>query len=445
MDRPFRIGSDSLSKWRFSGALPRHDSPILYDFNDLLEIVNHDPAIISPESGTILRAGEIRKLVMRILTRGLVPKVAMFAALCAAAGCSQSASSIGDGLKSVKSMVTPSRTYAYRASEKERQCLARAMFFESNRSSRDGLVAVGSVVMNRKDAGKWGDNICDVVGAKRQFAPGVLSRRMNSKALPDVMAAADAVLKGERHPKVSKDVMFFHTAGLKFPYKNMRYTTVAGGNAFYYKAGRKQDRLPQPQQNDALPGVQDVMVAEAKPAPIPATIERPETQAQSVEQTQIAFAGDTPTAKKPVRTSLFGKKKALPVEEAQPAVVAEPVSLAEEEFQVVLADEAPIPSDPVEYIKPGKVKVQRASAAEVAFADDAPVPSEAVRAKLPKKTKAKPTPAQPVVAASTDTSIEAPSEERFGGDAQPAYTDSGLSDGDGAGNGILGQLTFDGN
>ena len=107
-------------------------------------------------------------------------------------------------------MVVPSHGY----SAPEKECLMRAMFFESNRSSRDGLVAVGTVVMNRVRSGKYGDTICEVVGAPRQFAPGVMTRPMNSKALPDVEAAADAVLKGERHPKV-KNSMYFHTAGLK--------------------------------------------------------------------------------------------------------------------------------------------------------------------------------------------------------------------------------------
>jgi spore germination cell wall hydrolase CwlJ-like protein len=78
-----------------------------------------------------------------------------------------------------------------------------------------------------------------VVGQKNQFAPGVLSRKMNSKALPDVMAAADAVLAGERHPALG-GAKFFHQAGLKFPYKNMHYVAVAGGNAFYDKRSRKE-------------------------------------------------------------------------------------------------------------------------------------------------------------------------------------------------------------
>ncbi len=42
------------------------------------------------------------------------------------------------------------------------------------------------------------------------------------------------MLDGQRHPKLGR-VMHFHTAGLRFPYTNMHYVAVAGGNAFYEK------------------------------------------------------------------------------------------------------------------------------------------------------------------------------------------------------------------
>jgi spore germination cell wall hydrolase CwlJ-like protein len=125
-----------------------------------------------------------------------------------------------------------------RSSNRERDCLMRAMYFESNRSSPEGLLAVGTVVMNRVANGAWGRSICGVVGAKRQFAPGVMSRKMQGN-LSDLTKLADKIIAGKRHPKISKRVMFFHTAGLKFPYRNMRYVHVAGGNAFYYKASRR--------------------------------------------------------------------------------------------------------------------------------------------------------------------------------------------------------------
>ena len=119
-----------------------------------------------------------------------------------------------------------------------RDCLARAMYFESNRSSDDGMLAVGTVVMNRVADKRYPNTVCAVVGQKNQFAPGVLTRKMDGKALPDVEAAAEAVLAGERHPAVHT-ARFFHQAGLTFPYKNMHYVLEAGGNAFYEKRSRR--------------------------------------------------------------------------------------------------------------------------------------------------------------------------------------------------------------
>lgn len=120
----------------------------------------------------------------------------------------------------------------------ERQCLMRAMYFESNRSSREGMIAVGTVVMNRVNSTAYPKTICGVVGQYKQFAPGVLTRPMTEKAsVARAREAADAVLRGERDKKV-KHAKFFHTAGLSFPYKNMHYVQVVGGNAFYEKRSR---------------------------------------------------------------------------------------------------------------------------------------------------------------------------------------------------------------
>lgn len=126
------------------------------------------------------------------------------------------------------------RKPAMAVSEAERDCLGRAMYFESNRSDAEGLLAVGTVVMNRLEAAAFPGGICEVVGQPRQFAPGVLTKPMRDKDLPKVADVADAVLAGERHPKVGR-AMYFHTAGRRFPYNNMHYVAVAGGNAFYEK------------------------------------------------------------------------------------------------------------------------------------------------------------------------------------------------------------------
>ena len=119
----------------------------------------------------------------------------------------------------------------------ERDCLGRAMYFESNRSDEEGLLAVGTVVMNRTEAALFPKGICEVVRQRGQFAAGVLTKPMQPKDLQRVADVTDAVLAGERHPKVGA-AMYFHTAGRRFHYPNMHYVAVAGGNAFYEKLTR---------------------------------------------------------------------------------------------------------------------------------------------------------------------------------------------------------------
>lgn len=127
-------------------------------------------------------------------------------------------------------------------------CMARAMYFESNRSSPDGMLAVGTVVMNRLKSGKYPNSVCGVVGQKKQFAPGVLSKPMG-KGRDLAYKTARVVLKGQRHPEVGR-AMFFHTAGYSYPYNNMHYVAILGGNAFYEKrrdASSTQDMVRQKQ------------------------------------------------------------------------------------------------------------------------------------------------------------------------------------------------------
>jgi spore germination cell wall hydrolase CwlJ-like protein len=163
-----------------------------------------------------------------------------------------------------------------------RECLARAMYFESNRSSNDGMLAVGTVVMNRYESGKYGKSVCEVVGAPRQFAPGVLSRAMTeSKSRERALSVAGEVLGGRRHPKVGK-AQFFHTAGYEPGYNNMRYVSIEGGNAFYEKVKKGEDtgglvRIARkgPRDIGDMIAVQETTMVAAKDAHAPPPADEP--------------------------------------------------------------------------------------------------------------------------------------------------------------------------
>lgn len=116
----------------------------------------------------------------------------------------------------------------------EKECMMRAMYFESNRSSAEGMLAVGTVVMNRLRDARYPKSVCGVVGQKNQFAQGVLTRPMTDSGAVLAAQVADQVLAGARHRGV-QNAQHFHTAGLRFPYNNMYYVLEAGGNEFYEK------------------------------------------------------------------------------------------------------------------------------------------------------------------------------------------------------------------
>jgi spore germination cell wall hydrolase CwlJ-like protein len=165
-----------------------------------------------------------------------------------------------------------------KADPRERDCLVRAMYFESNRSSESGLLGVGTVVMNRVESPRYPETICGVVGAPRQFATGVLTRPMVARDLPKAEAAADHILNGRRSKEVGA-AKHFHMAGLRFSYPNMHYVTVAGGNAFYVKGERPERRRIEE------PGYQ--LAAVTEPAPLATA---PATVSTSFAAAPLAFA-----------------------------------------------------------------------------------------------------------------------------------------------------------
>jgi hypothetical protein len=159
----------------------------------------------------------------------------------------------------------------------ERECLARVMYFESNRSSEDGMLAVGTVVMNRLDDPRYPKTVCGVVGQPQQFAEGALTKPVNPRLMARAERVADAVLEGRRHEKVAS-AKFFHTAGMSFPYRNMHYLVLAGGNAFYEKRtpgtfvpatpAEKGITTTQFASAERASRLRPIEVAEAEPAPM---------------------------------------------------------------------------------------------------------------------------------------------------------------------------------
>ncbi|WP_293809404.1 cell wall hydrolase [uncultured Bosea sp.] len=205
------------------------------------------------------------------------------------AATSAAAPAVKEPAKARKHAVTLAK-----ADPREKECLVRAMYFESNRSSESGLLGVGTVVMNRVESARYPETICGVVGAPRQFAAGVLTRPMPERTRPQIEALAEDILNGRRNEAVGS-AKHFHMAGMRFNYPNMHYVTVAGGNAFYLKGERpERRRIEEP----------TIQLASASTTSIPlTTASSSATAAASFAAAPLAFAPEAPAPKLPALES----------------------------------------------------------------------------------------------------------------------------------------------
>ncbi len=56
----------------------------------------------------------------------------------------------------------------------DQACLATTVYLEARNQSELGQRAVAEVALRRLDSGRWGENLCAVVTAPKQFAPTLL-------------------------------------------------------------------------------------------------------------------------------------------------------------------------------------------------------------------------------------------------------------------------------
>ena len=53
-------------------------------------------------------------------------------------------------------------------------CLSTTLYLEARDQTERGQQAVAEVALRRRDSGLWGDDVCSVVTARKQFAPTIV-------------------------------------------------------------------------------------------------------------------------------------------------------------------------------------------------------------------------------------------------------------------------------
>lgn len=125
-------------------------------------------------------------------------------------------------------------------SDKQLDCLARNIFFEAGTENELGKYAVGQVTMNRLYHGYWGNTICEVVYAKKQFS-WTNSRKLQNAQIKgqnweDSYRVAEAMLSGIRVRNLEK-ALFYH-ADYVNPFWKLEESQIAkvGRHVFYEQA-----------------------------------------------------------------------------------------------------------------------------------------------------------------------------------------------------------------
>ena len=121
-------------------------------------------------------------------------------------------------------------------------CLSTTVYLEARDQSVRGQQAVAEVALRRRDSGLWGDNVCAVVTARRQFAPTLVSpetRLGNREAWAQAVTIAleaerNWALPAGQRKEVVPGASHFAAHAIASPsWRNAYQVATIGGHTFY--------------------------------------------------------------------------------------------------------------------------------------------------------------------------------------------------------------------
>ena len=84
-------------------------------------------------------------------------------------------------------------------------CLSTTVYLEARDQSVLGQQAVAEVALRRRDSGLWGRNLCQVVTARKQFAPTILSPQTRLSNIEAWTEAVSVAIASERNWALPRD------------------------------------------------------------------------------------------------------------------------------------------------------------------------------------------------------------------------------------------------
>jgi spore germination cell wall hydrolase CwlJ-like protein len=121
-------------------------------------------------------------------------------------------------------------------------CLATTVYLEARDQSELGQRAVAEVALRRQEDGRWGDSVCAVVTAPKQFAPTLVNPGLELSNLEAWQKAVDVAFKeqkawrrpvADRHEIVPGASHFAALAIAQPAWRHYPEIATIGGHTFY--------------------------------------------------------------------------------------------------------------------------------------------------------------------------------------------------------------------
>lgn len=123
------------------------------------------------------------------------------------------------------------------------ECLTKNIYYEAGVESKTGKYAVANITLNRLKTGYWGNSICKVVYAKKQFSWTLAKKlpRPDSKVWAESEDVARKVLAGHRVRGLTKS-LYYHAIYIKDPkWVDQKHEAGQIGNHVFYNKAKNSN------------------------------------------------------------------------------------------------------------------------------------------------------------------------------------------------------------
>lgn len=129
-------------------------------------------------------------------------------------------------------------------------CLSTTLYLEARDQSVRGQRAVAEVALRRQDSGLWGESMCDVVTARKQFAPTIVppgTRLGNTEAWSQAVTIAleaerNWALPAGQRREIVPGASHFAALGIASPSWRNAYQVATIGDHTFFRVQKLKSR-----------------------------------------------------------------------------------------------------------------------------------------------------------------------------------------------------------